>query len=343
MITKARLSLLLAAGVTACGGAPMEVATTKVVSPPPVASAAEPKRPPPASVRSQPTDLNAMFRTESSEGSAQLPPGILILDKRTHDQQPPVRPTAMPLDALPTVAIPKALEQKDAPKALLPNPGTHDLRIEKVNSGRSRDNGSAVYVVLEAKMGRLQIGSINPDLNASDRVYRTCGDKFYSQPYLTPARWETFSIDAAGVAEYRVVDAWFDAQSCDVSVIKTTVVRPHALLSGLMFAFRSSCEDCSPQQAVTFITPTLSQLNATGMGGRAHATQGTLFSLVSLPVQRGGAASFVGTAMAHSLKSWLTAQRQDAPTADVAMGVEIMQAVPDSAPQAIGYATFMKR
>ena len=344
MIT-ARLALLLMLGAAACGGATAEVVKAPEVSPPPAARPAvsERKRPQRASVRITPTDLSALFRTESSDGSTQLPPGILIMDKRSQNQQTPVRPTAMPLDALPTVAIPKPLEQKDAPKALLPNRGTSDLRTETVNNRSSRNDGGAVYIVLEAKMGRLQIGSINPDLNASDRVYRTCGDKFYSQPYLTPARWETFSIDGAGVAEYRVVDAWFDAQSCETSVVKTTVVRPHLLLSGLMYAFRNNCEDCTPQHTVTFLTPTLTQLNASGVGGRAHATQGTLFSIVSLPVQRGGAASFVGTAMAHSLKNWLAAQRQDAPVADVAMGVEIMQAVPDTAPQAIGYATFMKR
>jgi hypothetical protein len=327
-------------GNVACGSAAATEVKTPAATPPTHAAKTVKAKERPATER--PTHFASLFNSKDSEPTGELPPGILITDNRNRDRQTPVRPAAMDLSSLPLGAIPKPLDQKDAPKVLPANRGSRDLKTEAIESG-SRSRSAAVYVVLDAKMGRLQIGTVSHELAASDRVYRTCGEKFYTRPFLTPARWETLTVNAKGVAEYRIVDAWFDAQTCETSTVRTTVIRPKPVLGGLMYAFQNNCEDCFPRKAVTFLTPTLTQLAATGVGGKAYATHGTHFSIVSLPIQRGGAASFTGTAAAHSLKPWLEALKQTAPNADATMGAEITQAVPDVMPSAITYATFIKR
>lgn len=305
--------------------------------------------PPPKRVRAEPpreepARAGVTIVLEHGQAKQALPPGVTVAARSPDNRRTPVEPTALDLAALPVAAIPKPLEHTHAPKKLPPSQPRDDLRIEPIDTGyRSRSQPvSAVYVVVDAKMARLQIGTVASDRNASDRVYRTCSDKYYSQPVLTPARWETLTIDEAGTAEYRVVDAWFDAQSCEAAVVKETVIHPKPVLGGLMFAFQSKCDECFPRHAVTFLAPALTQLAAGGVGGKAQASHGK-FSIVELPVRRGGAASFTGTAPAHALKPWLESTTWRTIDADVMIGAEITQAVPDRAPQAIAYATLVTR
>lgn len=332
---------ILAASVAlaACGGS----ATAPAKAPAPqkdtarVASQPKAKSPPKAPQKA--IKLVSLFQTgESDEPAANLPPGIMIASRDARMAQVPVQPAELNLGSLPLAEVPEPLKHESAPKALPNAAPSNAIRIEKV----ARSRNSAVYIVLKAKMGRLQIGSINPQLNAGDRVYRTCGEEYYTRPMLTPARWETMTVDAQGKAEYRVVDAWFDQKSCDAAVVSTTVVRPQPVLGGLMYAFQTKCDKCKSGHTVTFLAPSIHQLAASGVGGKAHASHGNALSLITLPIRKGGAASFAGTIHVHNLAQWLQAMKQEAPKADVSIGVEISQAVADEGPHAIAYATFIK-
>lgn len=332
-------ALALGCGPIACGAPP---ARAPLDPPATVAEKRQTARDEPAPA--PPPTRIAFLESADGKTKQSLPPGVTIAEREPNNQRTTVAPTALDLSTLPTATIPEPLAQKDAPKKLPASRARDDLRIEKIDTGYSSRHRqtSAVYVIVDAPMGRLQIGTVQSDRNASDRVYRTCGDKYYAQPLLTPARWETLTVNAAGVTEYRVVDAWFDAQSCEAAVVNETVVVPKPVLGGLMFAFQSRCDDCFPRHGVTFIAPALTQLAASGVGGKAQASHGK-FSIVELPIRRGGAASFTGTVAAHALKPWLESMKWMSVNADVTMGAEITQAVPDRAPQAIAYATLVKR
>ncbi len=276
-----------------------------------------------------------------------MPAGVMTVDAALHNStgRVPVKPTDLVLDDIPIIKVPDPLDQKDAPAALPQSLRPAGLRVEKIDrSYPSHDAyGSAVYVVLEEPLGRLQIGTIADDRNASERVYRTCGDRYYNRPMLTPARWQTLSANKEGEVEFKIVDAWFDAQSCEASVVRETIVKPKAVLGSLLLVFRSECDECLPKQAVNFLAPPLGQLAANGVGGDAAASHGS-FTMVRLPLRRGGAASFTGQAQAHSVKRWFEALHADSlGESDVFIGAEVQHAVADAQPIAITYATLVRR
>jgi hypothetical protein len=275
-----------------------------------------------------------------------LPPGVFSVDSQARSQagRVPVRPRALDLDALPLVTLPAPLDRDKAPATLPPSKGKSTLKVESIDAGwRSKNGGgNSVYVVLEDKLGRLQIGAVADDKNATERVYRTCGERHYHNPMLTPARWQTLKKSAAGAVEYRIVDAWFDAKSCEASVVRETVVAPVAVLGTLLYAFKTTCNDCVPKETVTFLAPPLSQLAANGVGGEATASQGA-FTLIRLPMRRGGASSFAGQVQAHQLTKWNEALGGDnGELREVLMGAEIQHTVADPQPVAIAYATLVR-
>ena len=337
-----RALLLCAAiggGLVACGGASTPEPETPQAEPAAQADAPDSKDGPDGKA----IKLAKHQEQPSNKG---LPAGVIATDISRHQStgRLPVSPVDLALDDLPTVSVPEPLSRDKAPKELPNNKGTSDLEIEKIDSGwRSRGtHGSAVYVVLKEELGRLQIGTISDDRNASERVYRTCGDRYYNQPMLTPARWQTLSVKR-GKAVYKIVDAWFDAKSCTASVVRETVVEPKPVLGSLLYAFKATCDDCLNKLTINFLAPPLGQVAANGVGGEATASHGT-FTQVRLPLRRGGAASFTGQVQAHALTRWLEAlDEKTLGGADAVMGAEIQHGVSDTAPVAITYATLIRR
>jgi hypothetical protein len=348
-----RALILLSAGIlVGCGGV-----TPKADSP---AGAKERTVQAHAAKPGEPPRTNAK-RAKGQTGELD---GVMFVRQTQFDQRVPVQPAEMDLDSLPSYAVPEPLAYNKAPAALPASLFKAPLRNEKIDPGYGYGGyGTAVYVILEAKLGRLQIGSVAENSNAADRVYRTCGESYYTQPALTPARWETLTMGSDGKPEYRIVDAWFDAKSCEASVVSETVVHPKPVLGGLMYGFQSTCESCPTKHSVTFLSPALSQLAASGLGGTASVSHGS-FSIIRLPVRKGGAASFTGMIHSHSLSQWLSpmpkapeipsvaepVQFKGAPVpppqpsfSDAHFGIEITQTVNDEAPTAIAYATFMQR
>jgi hypothetical protein len=327
--------------LAACGGAtPLpETAARAPASP----KTSQPSKPAVAEARAEP-EAGSDAQAEDDG----LPPGVLRLSPGDtgdpNNGRLRVAPAPLDLASLPSVEVPAPLEPKDAPRALPTSKAVPSLKIEKIDSGwRARGaEGSAVYVVLDEKLGRIQIGTIDPNRNATDRVYRTCGDRYYQQAMLTPARWQTLTRQD-GRTKLTIVDAWFDARSCKASVVRQTEVEPKPVLGSLLYAFRSPCEHCVAGERVTFIAPPLTQVAAEGVGGEATISHGS-FALVELPLRRGGAASFAGQVPAHALTTWSKALGlEDSERADVTMGVELQQAVGDERPLGIAYATLMTR
>ena len=323
-------------GVVACGGAPPSTKTAKT---PQTVAPEEPSPPAAPSAKTPP----ATKRTNDD-----LPPGVVRLGPEDRDDavagRTRVTPATLEVASLPRVEIPEPLDAEDAPDELPTSKAKPNLRIETIDSGwRARGvEGSAVYVVLEAKLGRIQIGAIAPDRNATDRVYRTCGDRYYNKATLTPARWQTLTREE-GVTKLTIVDAWFDARSCEASVVRETTVVPKPVLGYMLYGFRSPCTSCSAGERVTFIAPPLGQVAADGVGGKAQVSHGS-FTLVELPLRRGGAASFTGQAPAHAMKTWAEALDIDNGTGfDVLLGAELQQAVGDPQPIGIAYGTILSR
>ncbi len=264
-----------------------------------------------------------------------LPSGMLVVVK--DDTHALVRPATIDIAALPMAEIPPPLAYTDAPNTLPVSLSVPAIQTMEVDGRRkSLQSKRSVYLVHKKKLARMQVGHISTERSASNRLYRACGEPHHKNARLRPARWETIE-EARGELVYRVVDAWFDAKTCDAAVVRNTVIHPQALVGGLVLAYRSKCVDCPSPQTVTFLTPTLSGVSAQGLGGDAAIGRGA-FSIVTLPLRRGGAASFTGMVRAHSFGEWPTGgANYDAPAI---LGVDITHAVTDDAPSAIAYATF---
>ena len=337
-------TLVVAVGLTACGAA--HAPTTAAEHP--AAAAATPEAPPPTTTSAAGAPSSKAIAKRADGDGDDLPPGVIRLNPQDGEDldagRVRVAPAALELASLPSVEVPEPLDAKDAPDTLPPSKAAPGLEIEKIDSGwRARGaEGSAVYVVLGSKLGRIQIGAIAPDRNATDRVYRTCGDRYYNKATLTPARWQTLTREG-GVTKLTIVDAWFDARSCEASVVRETTVAPKPVLGYMLYGFRSPCSSCGAGERVTFIAPPLGQVAADGVGGKATVSHGS-FTLVELPLRRGGAASFTGQVAAHAMKTWAEAlDIDDAPPVDVMMGAELQQAVGDDQPVGIAYGTILNR
>ena len=276
MMRPATALLPLALCLPACGTTPKP--TTSALHP--TAAAPGQVAPTPSATNDAPAPSTTTAKPTDDDD---LPPGVIRL--RHEDGDPNagrmrVAPAALELASLPRVEVPEPLDALDAPDHLPPSKATPSLAVEKIDSGwRARGaEGSAVYVVLDAKLGRIQIGAIAPDRNATDRVYRTCGDRYYNKATLTPARWQTLTREG-GVTKLTIVDAWFDARSCEASVVRETTVTPKPVLGYMLYGFRSPCASCGAGERVTFIAPPLGQVAADGVGGKATVSHLSLIHI----------------------------------------------------------------
>jgi hypothetical protein len=145
---------------------------------------------------------------------------------------------------------------------------------------------------------------------------------------------------------YRIVDGWFDAKACESRIVRETTAAPRSLLGGLMLAMRARCESCTVEDRLVVLMPPLMAASAHGLGGDAVVSQGP-FTLVELPLRKGGAAAFTGVAAGGALEPWTRVLGLDVsgvdPTTEVHLGVEVQQAVPDAEPLGIVYATVVRR
>jgi hypothetical protein len=289
-----------------------------------------------------------------------------------------VEPAEVSLAKLPMAHIPAPLHTRDAPRSAASDPRATRLVVENVQQGwrANQNNGGAAYVKVDAPLGRIQVGNIGFDRSASNRVYRTCGVDRYTRATLTAARWSLLERDVDGAVVYRIFDGWFDSQTCTGSVVHETVIHPTPLVGGLLYAFRSPCDDAetneppTPQrravtraggkarkiakaeckgELVTILAPALSNVGATGLGGEARSSHGA-FTVAQLPVRRGGAAAFTGELASHTLASWIEALAIDTQVSGeelrrstAVVGIELAHTVSDAQPLAIAYASIVRR
>jgi hypothetical protein len=387
-------ALSLAALLAGCAGpntpAPTAPAHASAPTPPPAAALATSAA---TSARAASPDAprQGFFRNRQRDARQRDPflsaPGVTVING-SGDAEGATRrrvdPAAISLASLPVARIPAALLARDAPPSLPVGKQETRLAIEDVQQGwrANRPDGGAAYVKVDAPLGRLQIGSIGFDRSAGSRVYRTCGMQRHTHATLAPARWSVLERDSTGHVIYRLFDGWFDSQTCTGSVVRETVIHPTPLVGGLLYAFRSPCEDAheddasTPQAAnlrlgkmfaipanhrvtgskatcqgeiVTVLSPALSNVGASGIGSPARTSHGT-FTIAQLPIMHGGAASFTGELASHTLASWFaslavpTRATSDALKRSTAVvGVEIAHTVSDPEPLAIAYASIVRR
>ncbi len=252
---------------------------------------------------------------------------------------PPALTTELALPSLPEATPPAPLAAKYIPTTLPLGIKPHNLTIEAFDTRTRGGEGRPVYVSAPGPLARVQISYVERRQHAGNRVYRSCGEEMFHQPFVSPMRWETLAVNAKGVVEYRIHDGWFESRSCKASLVRETVIQPQPLLGGLLYAFRTRCDDCPARETITVLAPSTLETQVAGVGGTATAAQGS-FAIIELPVRRGGATSFAANLSPYALISWNSALATELPPTHARLGIEISQTVADPSPIAIAFARF---
>ena len=288
-----------------------------------------------------PTAERNRFYSNPAKNWSTAAPGVAVtfFDQRDPDRaQLMTRPAELELDKLPRGTIPEPLDAKDAPARLPASVAPSELKVERPY-GWSNDQSSATLSI-EGKLVRLQIGNVGDEFAASERAYRTCGTQMQGSALL-PARWMTLAPNTMGKVRLRVVDAWFDSNSCQASVVRTTVIEPAPLLNGLVYAFRSRCKDCKERDSLVLITPPVTTL-AHGIVGKSARVSTGSFVLARVALRRGAAASLGGPVGSHMIDQWYDALGGSGVRGDAVIGVDVSHAVAEDKPLAIAYATIIR-
>ncbi len=324
-----RWAPLLLAGALGCAGAPAAPKTAAAKPAPKAAPAAEPA--PERVAETQPQEA-------SKEDDGILSVAMAVQDFAT--AKVPLRPVSVDVGALPRVALPPVLTFNDRPAEMPAGPRTA-FKTEEAYRGSNYDHMRALYFEIEgAPLTRLQIGTVTANNTAAAKAYVTCYDN-YPSPIIQPARWETLTTDEAGAVHYRVTDAWFDGKECGAVALQTIDVKPTPIAGGLMYAFIDECKSCGHPQVVV-LAPGNAVPRAAGLGAESMAAMGT-FTIATLPVQRGGSASFIAHLTQPGMTEWFNGIKHNSPlqpgSSLALIGFDVAQAVEEGDPTAIAYAT----
>jgi hypothetical protein len=247
----------------------------------------------------------------------------------------PIAPEPFRLSDLPSLVVPEPIDvATSAPVQTNDDPAT-ELVVDWKGAGRplgppKSDVVTSVRISLSGRVySRIRIGyaegAVSPD--GSGGVYVSCGGILPSDREATPK----------GGIQYRVVDAWFNTQSCAASIVARTSVNAPRLAAGMLYAFRQASAKSPEDEALTLIGPRFAHLAQSSLGGDASVTGGS-FSRVTIPVRRGGGASVVARIGASTVREW-SQMTGIAPVAEgeLLVGIEITQGVEDPNPVAITY------
>jgi hypothetical protein len=251
-----------------------------------------------------------------------------------------VKPQTIDLSNLPVLPEMKPLRYKDAPNRL--PPGASPFALKPTNSrswGAARSGPRSVYVsVAQNGLSRLQLGSPSGQRGGSERVYRRCGSSQHTRGSLTPVRWETFRLVGGETPSYSLHQGWFETVSCDAVEVRREQVRPATIVDGLLYAFISECSDCAHKRQLSLVMPQASDAAVDSIGGKATTTHGS-FTVVNMPMRRGGGSAFTATLRRHAITSWARKLGIEAAAGEqVRIGMDVVQAVDEAAPTAIAYA-----
>lgn len=297
-------------------------------------------------VATSPTDSAAMAMA-SDQDLADIDRRLseLNLNAISASARTPIAPETFQLQALPLFVVPEPIElAAPAPSEVNDNPAT-ELFVDWKGAGRplgppKSDAVTSVRVSLSGGVyGRIRVGYTNGTVSAdgSGGAYVNCGGPPASPRRLVPARWEMVLATQKGGIEYRVVDAWFNLQTCSASIVARASVSPPRLAAGLLYAFRQASAKTPDVEALTVIGPRFAHLATGSLGGDATILAGS-FSSVTLPMRRGGGASVVARVAATTAREW-SQMTGIAPVAEgeLLVGIEIAQGVEDPSPVAITY------
>lgn len=260
-----------------------------------------------------------------------------------------VAPEAFRIEELPVITAPEPLDAAAAPTQASGDPAT-EITVDWKSSTRPLGPGKAdstytsVRVSLSGEVaGKLRVGhseaTVMPTGNGGPFV--SCGGLPSSQRKLVPARWEVVAKTPGGGLEYRVVNAWFDTQTCSASIVARASVTAQRLAGGMLYGLRQrtkSAADAAPvSEVLTLIGPRFSHLATGAVGGDAVVAVNEV-TRVSVPIRRGGGASVLGRVAPSVAREWsnLTGVGPVADT-DLVVGVEVTQGVEDPTPLAIAY------
>jgi len=335
----------VALGIAACSSAPAPAPKTAAAELPVVTVAAAPTAP-----------LAPVIAPE-------MPPEMAGLTRRLaamiDGAKPQVTPFAIDVASLPRVALPTPLDAKTAAKL-----DRSKLTADTTLSVKPAEGYSRQYLVTfsftepsKVSFGRVRVlgtyghsdGWFGFGYGPAMTAYQTCG----KGTDLIPVHWETVKIEADKLT-YTVTEGALDRMSCTVLRYKSaTAVAKPLLPKGILFGFRSCEETCPDNEELTLIFPRTSASAAGALGGGAERATGS-FSVVSLPIQRGGGGAFLARLTKRDVVDWqlaagLKEPEKATPILDeqarlgqmflttFQLGVEVSQTRDDEAPIAVAY------
>lgn len=278
-----------------------------------------------ASVVDDPLDVTPV-RTPEQEGaraSAARPP------------RPSVTPRPFRVADLPVVTIPEPLDATAAPTTLPPSLPEDPITAARLLIERpGLDEYATVSVSSDDRaIALVRVGDTQATSRRGLRI--RCG---VQRTHAAPARWEVLQRLDAGQARLTVVDGWFDAKKCQVSVVRRTSFSPRPVLGRLLYGFRECWGSCDDKQVVTFVGPPLREASATTVGAPT-ATSTEPFGKVSFELARGVGSSLSARMAPSTVEHWYGGRRPEWAQGpkDVLLGVDLAQGVDESEPVAIGY------
>src|SRR6185503_2140642 len=222
----------------------------------------------------------------------------------------PVAPEAFQLEDLPRITMPDPLDAAAAPYQAAGDEAT-ELAVDWKSSSNplgatKSDTFTSVRISLAGQVyGRIRIGYSEGTVTGAGAggIYVSCGGLATSLRKLVPARWEMIETTPKGSLSYRVVNAWFDPQTCKASIVARASVAAPRLVGGMLYAFRQVPASGASDEALVLIGPRFAHL-ATGAIGGDSIVAGGAFTRVTFPVRRGGGASLVGRIAATTAREW---------------------------------------
>lgn len=339
---RASIALIAALSLAGCAASP---APPKIAAAPITAVAVSTGGPeipaapaPPSQVDASPSALtqdleaiNARFNEAGLTGAVGL-------------ARAPVAPEAFRIEDLPQVTLPDPLDAATAPTTSGGDPATELVPDWKSSSSPLGLGKGASYTSVRVGMshgsGKLRIGNaegtVGPD--GAGGPFVSCGGPATSARKLVPARWEIVEANPKGGLDFKVVNAWFDTQTCTAAVVARVFVTTRRLAGGMIYAFRSRGAGAAQDEVLSLVGPRFAHLSTGAIGGDA-SVQVNDVTRISLPIRKGGGASIMGRVAPTMAAVWMKVAGLEpvSDSRDLVVGVEVSQGVEDPAPLAIAY------
>ena len=242
-----------------------------------------------------------------------------------------VRPGSFEVMALPIFELPPMLSHGDAPDAIDEGDG------DALSWWRVGEHDARLFVWTQSRLTHVDLNDgLNTTRQAGHELDITCSGALGSS--IVPLRFETLELGDS--PRYGAIDSWVDVGRCQIMQARQSLVDLTPILGNVMFAFRSRCEHYRGDCTVTVVAPRLRSEQRDALGGAITHDSGR-FSLIRMPVLRGGAASIAAMLDSRALASFYAATTLRPPASRALIGVEITLGVHDAIPTAIAHLTYL--